>query len=73
MWLFSKKVILKKINDICITNKLPQIRTIADKKKEISYSIYNKLLLALLGLHKNRLIPKVNKASKKRDNAFPTI
>lgn len=45
MLLFSKKVVLKKINNICISNKLPQIKTIADKKKEIPNSIYDKLLL----------------------------
>lgn len=73
MLLFSKKVVLKKINNICISNKLPQIKTIADKKKEIPNSIYDKLLLMQRDQRKKRLIPKVNKVNRKRDNALPTL
>lgn len=73
MWLFSRKLVLKKVNDIGITRKLPHINTIAERKKEISYSIYNELPLRQHGWHKNLLIPKVNKVNKKRDNTFPAL
>lgn len=72
MQLFSRKLVLKKINNISITYKLPQINTIADRKKEIPNSVYDKSLLKRHDLHKNLLIPKVNKVNKKRDNTFPT-
>lgn len=71
MKLFSRNVVLKKINNISITYKLPQSKTIADKKKEITYSINNKLLLMQRDWHKNRFIPKVNKVNMKQGNALP--
>jgi hypothetical protein len=61
-----------KIRNFCITNKLSQIKIMANKKEEITNSINYKLLLMQHDLRKNRLIPKVNKVGKKRADAFPT-